>query len=259
MMRRLRIAPFLLLVLGAGACATKGQIQRLETQLAMREREQERRDSAAAAMMMDLIRVQQATLDSLESTRRAIALAKGESSAEVMDLQRSILALQENINASNRRLNEFTAQLDARQMAMQPQLTDSAGTPIGTGGTPSAMQMLEAGNAQLNRGAWLTARTAYQELLVTYPTSSLVPDAKYGIAQSYESSHPDSAVAYFREVAEQHKDSPRAASAMFKLGSRAQDRGDVAEARRWFEMVVTPAYRSTPEYPVAQQRLRQLP
>jgi TolA-binding protein len=258
-MRHHRTVPFLLLALALGACATKGQIQRLETQLAMRDREQERRDSAAAAMMMDLIRVQQATLDSLESTRRAIALAKGESSAEVMDLQRGILALQENINQSNRRLNEFTAQLDARQMAMQPQLTDSMGTPIGPGGTASAMQMLEAGNSQLNRGAWTTARAAYQELLTTYPTSALVPDAKYGIAQSYESSQPDSAVAYYREVAEQHESSPRAASAMFKLGSRAQDRGDVAEARRWFQRVVTPQYRGTPEYDVAQQRLRQLP
>lgn len=258
-MRSLRIAPFLLLGLALGGCATKGQIQRLETQLAMREREQERRDSVAAAMMRDLIQVQRATLDSLESTRRAIALAKGESSAEVMDLQRSILALQENINQSNRRLNEFTAQLDARQMAMQPQLTDSTGMPVGGGATPSAMQMLEAGNAQLNRGAWTTARSAFQGLLETYPTSSLVPDAKYGIAQSYESSQPDSAVAYFREVAEEHKNSPRAASAMFKLGARAQDRGDVAEARRWFQQVVVPQYRGTPEYDVAQQRLRQLP
>lgn len=254
-----RITFLLLLSLGLGACATKGQIERLQTQMAMRDREQERRDSATTALLRDVIQTQQATLDSLESTRRAIALAKGESSAEVMDLQRSILALQENINQSNRRLNEFTAQLDARQMAMQPPLTDSTGAPVAGGGQASAMQMLEAGQAQLNRGAWTTARGAFQDLLTTYPTSALVPDALFGIAQSYESSRADSAVAYFREVAEHHKASPRAASAMFKLGDRAERSGNVAEARQWFQQVVTPAYRGTPEYDVAQQRLRQLP
>jgi TolA-binding protein len=247
-----------LLLLSVGGCATKGQLQRIETQLAMREREQERRDSAAGALMRDILRVQQSTLDSLESTRRAIALAKGENSAEVVDLQRSILNLQETINQSNRRINEFYAQLDARESAMQPVQLDSTGAPI-AGRPASALQMLEAGQIQLNRSATTTARAAYQELLTTYPTSELVPDALYGIAQTYEGNNPDSATAYFREVARGYPDSPRAASSLFKLGAQAQAAGDLAAAKRWFQQVVTARYRSAPEYDVAQQRLRQLP
>lgn len=247
-----------LLLLGSAGCATKGQMQRIETQLAMQQREQERRDSASAALMRDILRVQQSTLDSLESTRRAIALAKGENSAEVVDLQRSILNLQETINQSNRRINEFYAQLDARESAMQPIQYDSTGAPI-AGRPPSGIQMLEAGQAQLNRGAWTTARAAFQELLTTYPSSELVPDAILGIAESYEATHPDSAVLYLREVAENYQESMKAASAMFKLGARAQAAGDLASAKRWFQQVVTARYRSTTEYDVAQQRLRQLP
>ncbi len=245
-------------MLGVVACATPGQVRRIETQLAMQQREQERRDSATAALLHDILRTQQSTLDSLESTRMAIALAKGESSAGVVDLQRTILALQENINNTNRRLNEFYAQLDSRQAVNEPPAYDSTGAPI-PGRMPSALQMLEAGQSQLDRRAWTTARSVFQELLETYPTSTVVPDALYGIALSYEQSNPDSTTAYLREVARNYAESQRAASALFKLGAKAQADGDVRAARQWFEQVVTPRYRGTPEYDVAQQRLRQLP
>lgn len=247
-----------LLMLGVAACATPGQVRRIETQLAMQQRDQERRDSANAALLRDILRTQQSTLDSLESTRMAISMAKGESSAGVVELQRHILALQENINQTNRRLNEFYAQLDSRQAANEPPAYDSTGAPI-PGRTASALQILEAGQTQLDRRAWGTARAAFQELLETYPTSTLIPDALYGIALSYEESNPDSTSAYLREVARNYPESQRAASAMFKLGAKAQDAGDVRTARQWFEQVVTPRYRGTPEYDVAQQRLRQLP
>ena len=254
----MRVSVAFFLLLSVAGCATKGQMQRIETQLAMQQREQERRDSTMAAMLVDVMKNQQNTIDSLQSTRRAIALAKGENSAEVVELQRSILALQENLNQSTRKLNEFYAQLDARESAMQPVQLDSTGAPL-PGRPASGIQMLEAGQLQLNRNAMTTARASFQELLTTYPTSTLAPDALYGIAQTYEGSKPDSATAYFREVAQNYPDSPRAASAMFKLGSQAQAAGDLATAKRWFQQVASAKYRSTPEYDVAQQRLRQLP
>src|SRR5690606_37025390 len=154
-----RFAAVAFLLLGVAACATPGQVRRIETQLAVQQREQERRDSATTAMLRDIMQTQQRTIDSLESTRRAIAMAKGESSAEVIELQRSIMALQETLNQSNRRLNEFYAQLDARQAAMmEPADGDTTGALEGGVRAASALQMLEAGQSQLNRGAMATAR-----------------------------------------------------------------------------------------------------
>jgi len=255
-----RFAAVAFLLLGVAACATPGQVRRIETQLAVQQREQERRDSATTAMLRDIMQTQQRTIDSLESTRRAIAMAKGESSAEVIELQRSIMALQENLNQSNRRLNEFYAQLDARQAAMmEPADGDTTGALEGGVRAASALQMLETGLSQLNRGAMATARMAFQDLLNTYPTSTLVPDALYGIAESYLDSQADSASAYLREVARNHRQSPRAASAMFKLGDRAQRSGDLETAKGWFQQVVTAQYRGLPEYAVAEERLRQIP
>jgi TolA-binding protein len=257
---RVRLAALLLAGIATAGCATKGQLREIETQLAIREREQERRDSTLAVALQQILRVQQATLDSLDATRRQVSLAKGETSAEAVELQRRILNLQEQMSQNNQRMNEFLAQLDARQAALlvPTDPTDSLGAAP-SGGTATAVQMLEAANTQLRRGGWATARSAYQELLVTHPLSPLVPDALFGIAESYATTVPDSATAYYLEVARIHPDSPKAASAMFKLGTRAQQRGDLAEARRWYTQVVDERYRGTAEYDLARDRLRQLP
>ena len=260
MTRGVRLALLLLAGGATAGCATKGQLREIETQLAMREREQERRDSTLAVALQQIMQVQRLTLDSLEATRRQVSLAKGETSAEALELQRRILNLQEQMAQNNQRMNDFLAQLDARQAALltPPPADDTLGTAA-PGGAATAVQMLEAGNTQLRRGAWATARNAFQELLVTHPLSPLVPDALFGIAETYATTLPDSATAYYLEVARNHGDSPKAASAMFKLGTRAQSRGDLAEARRWYTSVVADKYRGTAEYDLARDRLRQLP
>lgn len=260
MSRGVRFAVVLLVGGVAAGCATKGQIREIETQLAVQERERERRDSALAVALTQIMRVQQITLDSLEATRRQVSLAKGETSAEALELQRRILNLQEQMAQNNQRMNDFLAQLDARQAALlvPADTSDSLGVAP-AGGVATAVQMLEAGNTQLRRGGWATARSAFQQLLETHPLSPLVPDALFGIAETYVTTLPDSATAYYQEVARNHAESPKAASAMFKLGTQAQARGDLAEARRWYTQVTDDKYRGTAEYDLARDRLRQLP
>ena len=254
----MRVRAAVLLVVGLTGCATSGAIKRLETQMAMNQREQERRDSAHAATLRSILMSQQSLMDSLKNTERAISLAKGESSADLLEIRRSMSVLQERLDQSNRQLSEFYADLDARQSALQAQVPSDS-TAVAPGTVPSAQQMIQAGNSQLNQGAYGTAREAFQQMLVTHPLSSLVPDALYGIAESYAASNPDSADAYYREVETNHAESMRAASAMYKLGTRAQRAGDLAAARRWFERVHTTTYRGTDEYALAGERLRALP
>ncbi len=256
-----RAAPLLLLATGlAAACATPGQVRKLETQMAVQQREQERRDSTNAALLRQIIANQRATLDSLENTRRQVSVAKGETSAETLQLQRQILNLQEQIQQSNQRMSDYLAQIDARQaMQVRPPADSDTLAATDGGATPTAVQMLEAGNSQLRRGATTTARAAFQQLLETHPMSPLVPDALFGIAETYATTQPDSAEAYYREVARNYATSSRAASAMFKLGTRAQERGDLRAARSWYSQVATDQYRGTAEYDLARDRLRQLP
>lgn len=251
----IRVRPALLLLLGLPACATSGAIKRLETQIAMNQREQERRDSTHLATLQDITVIQQSIMDSLKQTERAISLAKGESSADLLEIRRSMNQLQERIDQSSRRVSEFYSELDARQAALDAQ-RDTTGTA--TSGVATAQQMLQAGNAQLNQGAFGTARDVFQQLLVTHPLSSLAPDALFGIAESYVTTMPDTAEAYYREVATKFPESMKAASAMYKLGDRAQKAGDRDAARRWFEKVAIAQYRGTDEYELAVVRLRDL-
>jgi TolA-binding protein len=254
-------------MLGVASCATPGQVRRIETQLMMQDREQERRDSTFQAVLAAILRQNDLLLDSLANTKAAIAAAKGQSSADLIDLQRRLQGLEESQRMSNRQISEWMAEMDrqqtARAAARLPEgdalAVDGAAGEAGAGQVATASQMLQAGNAQLSRSAWSTARAAFQELLNTHPLSSLVPDALYGIAQSYAVTNPDSANAYYRDVAENHAASPRAAQAMFKLGDLAQRGGDVATARRWYERIVVDRYRGTAEYDLAESRLRQLP
>jgi TolA-binding protein len=265
MILRGRVA--IVVLLGLAGCATKGQLRLIETQLMMQDREQERRDSTFQVALTQILRQNSILLDSLQFTRAAINDAKGQSSADLTELQRRLQGLEESQRMANRTMQEYLAELDARNAAAAQPVFDSAmvdstgGARPGGGGvvTATAAQMLQAGNSQLARSAWSTARSAFQQLLNTHPLSSLAPDAFYGIAQSYALTNPDSALAYYKEVAENYPDSPRAAVAMFKLGDQAQRSGDVAAARQWFQRIRDDRYRGTPEYDLSLSRLDRLP
>lgn len=266
-----RRTALLVFVLGlASACATPGQVRRVETQLAMMQREQERRDSVRAAELSAIIQLQRVVLDSLDRTGRQLASVKGEMSSEFVEVRRNFLQVQQLLGQSQAQLSRLRAEIEARQDAAPPVDTAPAGpaTP-GTGrptppattpsaGVPSAEQLYVTAQGQLQQGARGAARTAYRDLLRLHPTSSRVPDAFFGLAQTFEGEQADSAAVYFREVATNFADSPRAPRAMYKLGVMAEARGDVAEARSWYQRVVTDRWRGTDDYSLAEERLRRL-
>lgn len=257
----------LLLLVGLGACATPGQVRRVETQVAVMQREQERQDSARAADLDRIIAAQGRLVDSLAAINRAMGIARGELSAEFLEVRRQLLTVQTLQGQSQTRLNELRSQLEVRQDALDvvgpPPTGQSAGqvvvdtaprTPV-----PSADQIYQQSTAQLNRGSATTARAGFRELLRLHPLSPRVADAMFGIGQSFEGNQPDSARAYFADVARNFPESDRAPQAMFKLGDAAQKSGDQATARRWFSRVAVDRYRGTSEYDLAVARLRQLP
>lgn len=257
----------LFLLVGLGACATPGQVRRVETQVAVMQREQERQDSARAADLDQIIAAQGRLIDSLAVINRNMGIAKGEMSAEFLEVRRQLLTVQTLQGQSQTRLNELRSQLEARQDALDVVPPPPAGQPAGRAvtdtaprtPTPSADQIYQQSVAQLNRGSAATARIGFRELLRLHPLSPRVADAMFGIGQSFEGSQPDSALAYFADVAQNFPESDRAPQAMFKLGDAAQKSGDVATARRWFSRVAVDRYRGTSEYDLAVARLRQLP
>lgn len=257
----------LFLLVGLGACATPGQVRRVETQVAVMQREQERQDSARAADLDQIIAAQGRLVDSLAAIHRAMGIAKGELSAEFLEVRRQLLTVQTLQGQSQARLSELRSQVEARQDALDvvgppPPTSPGKSVVLDTvprASVPSADQIYQQSVAQLNRGSAATARAGFRELLRLHPLSPRVADAMFGIGQSFEGNQPDSARAYFADVAQNFPASDRAPQAMFKLGDLAQKSGDLATARRWFARVAVDRYRGTSEYDLAVARLRQLP
>ncbi|HET7599715.1 MAG TPA: tetratricopeptide repeat protein [Gemmatimonadales bacterium] len=261
---RARGAALALLAAGA-ACASPSDVRRVQNEVALLRAESARQDSARAARLTEILRVQQRIMDSLESTRRSVQSLKGDTQQDLYNIQQQLVQLQELTGQSQRRLTELRTQLDARgeQLGMSgggaPAPGDTTRTAGGPGPAPnaSADQMYEASVAQLRRGSTSTARAGLRQLLQAYPTSERVPDALYFMGQSFAAENPDSAAAYYNQVVQSHPDSPRASAAQYNLGLLAERRKDTAAAREAYQRVVQ-KYPRSDEAALARDRLKAL-
>ena len=218
-----------------------------------------RRDSARAAQLSDVIRMQQQVLDSLTANRKTVAAIKGDLSTDLYNIQQQLVQLQELTGQSQQRLTELRTRLEARGAQIEDGGVaapgDSARPADTAAASASADQMYEASLAQLRRGSLSTARLGLRELLRQYPTSERVPDALYFIGQSYASESPDSAQAYYGQVVDKYPKSPRAGSALYNLGLLAERRKDNAKAREAYQRVVQ-QYPQSDEAALARDRLK---
>ena len=250
------------LILGLGACATPGQVRRVETQLAVMERNQARADSARAAELTQIITLQRRMLDSLTSASRTIASIKGEMSAEFTESRRQMLQVQTLMGQSQQRLTELRNQLEARSDAP---VVPPAGAPVDTtrnptasigipAGTPSAEVLYSQAQRQLAQGSMTTARSAFRDLLKYYPTSPRVPDALYGIAESF-ATVPDSQFLYYSDVERSYPRSSVAPRALFKLAVLEEQRGNRTQARVYYQRVID-RYPDWEDIELVRDRLR---
>jgi TolA-binding protein len=185
----------------------------VEDQLVLSRKDAARADSARAAQLQQVITTQRRIMDSLASSQRALRTTmqsnlttlKGDLASDLYNIQQQLVQLQELTGQSQQRLTELRARLEARgaEIESAPAPGDTA-APIGGGTTSaSADQMYEASLAQLRRGSLSTARLGLRKCLG--PSSSeRAPDALYFIGQSYASENPDSAAAYYGQVAEKY-------------------------------------------------------
>ncbi len=254
------IAPALFAGAGLAGCASKGDVQMVQGEVALLKAEMARRDSARAAGLTEVIQLQRRVMDSLTANRRAVAQLKGDLSTDLYNIQQQLVQLQELTGQSQQRLTELRTRLEARgaQIETVPPATpgDSA-RPDPAGASASADQMYAASLAQLRRGSLSTARLGLREMIRLHPTSERTPDALYFIGQSFASENPDSAAAYYGQVVERHASSPRAASALYNLGLLAERRKDSAGARESYQRVAE-KYPQSDEAALARDRLKAL-
>ena len=249
--------------LGAGllttlaGCVTKSDVQRVQDDIALFKAETARRDSARAAQLTELIRVQQRVMDSLTTSRRAVGQLRGDIASDLYNIQQQLVQLQELTGQSQQRLMELRTQLEARGEQLATTAPGDTARPAGPSSQASADQMYEASLAQLRRGSTSTARLGLREMLRVYPTSERAGDALYFIGQSFAAENPDSAAFYYEQVVQKYPTSSRAGSALYNLGLLAERRKDTRRAREAYQRVVQ-RYPQSDEAALARERLKAL-
>jgi TolA-binding protein len=253
----LRLAPALAVALGA--CALKGDVRRVETQVAQLRQETARADSARAVSLGrrldDVLALQRAVLDSLNAQQRRLTLAQGELRNDLTDVQRQLVQIQELMGQSQQRLSELRGQFEQRrQQVAAPPPGGGATTPGPAPGEPGPEQLYDLAVRQLRGGSPQTARQALQKLLTDYPQHDRVPDALFQLAESWAGTSPDSAAGAYERIAKEHPNSTRAPAALYKLGLLAEQRGDPRAARVFYQRVVA-GYPRSEEAALARTKL----
>jgi len=248
-----------------GACATKGQVDRLIVDLTSLRVETARRDSARAAALAQIISHNQRIMDSLAAGRQALRLVESRLGADVTEIQRQLLQVQELTGQSQARLSQLKAQLDARAEQVEaagPRPGPGADTTRGAGGVPapptvSADQMYQSARSMQLRGSMGTARQAYRDFLRAYPGHALAPNATLYIGDTFAGESPDSAAYYYEQVVSQSPRSAQAPTALYKFALLEERRGKTAEARRHYERLLR-EYPRADEADLARDRLANL-
>ncbi len=260
------VLPALLLALLSG-CATSGAVRRVETQVTVLRVETARRDSVRAAELERVIGLQESLLDSLSQTQQALRAFRSATNADITEVTRQLVAIQELSGQSQQRLSQLRADLEARYQGglvapMNPPAGpgDTTGAAFTPGGPPppSANQMFQAALMQLRRGSLGTARMGFQEYLMQWPQDAQVPDALYQVGETFATENPDSALAYYDRVLREFPASPRAPTALYKIGRLSEERNDIPAARAAYQRLLRDYPRAADEVPLAQGRLAAL-
>lgn len=250
-MRRGLVAPVLLL---AVACATPGQVRRVETQVAVLQRDQARADSARAAQLSDLLRTMMRAFDSLSAANRTLQARVAQSSrdnqAQYDDLNRQLVQTRELLASSQGKISELRNQIDMSRTPPPASGTDTTGA-TSTAVALSPGTILDNANSQNRAGARAAARLGYRQVLARYPNSAEAPEAMYGLADTFDGDgQADSARVYWTQVVKQWPKSPKAPTSLYKLGMDALARGNRAAAKDYFKQIVD-KYKDSLEFDVA--------
>jgi TolA-binding protein len=242
-----------LLLSGVVACATPGQVKRVETQVAMLEREHARADSARAAQLTAILTEQQRAYDSLVAFQQTLATRMARMDRDnqglYQDLNRQLVRTNELLASSQGKISELRNQIETSRSA--PGLAGDSLSPGGATVPLSPSTILDEANSQNRAGSLAAARLMYRRILDSFPTAAEAPEAMYGLADTFDGENQaDSAQVYWSQVVKRWPKSVKAPTSLYKLGMNALARGNRAAAKDYFKQIVD-GYKDSLEYDVA--------
>lgn len=244
------------LVLFGGACASKGDVQQMESNMLAEIR-------AIKASQDSLNRdLRGAVVDSLETQEMRQLQGRSEQQRQLAQIQQSLAQVLDLLGQIETELQRSRAYGRATTVPVVPggPIGDAGtGTPGGgAGGDDAAAALYNSAQNQFNRGAYATSRTGFAEYLRLYSDSELAPDAQFYLARTHEETDdPAAALAEYARVLELYPNSRRAPSALYASGRIELDRGNTQDAIEFFSRVVR-GYPNSDEAILAERRLSDL-
>jgi tol-pal system protein YbgF len=233
------------------ACATKGDIRNMRTDL---QRMEARQDS----VLLEIQRQNRLLLDSIRTSIALTVDARGTTAAQLRQFEQNVSQLGQLVGQVMGSLNRIDQRLDGltRSGGVGGVAQAGGGAPSG-GGT--AEEYYGTGMQMMTQQSYATARMAFEQLVREFPQHERAPDAQFQIGQSfYHEEQFDAAYGALDQVAALWPEAPRAAAALFRAGAIAEERRDFARARRYYERVRA-EYPASEEARPAQQKLQSLP
>ncbi|HEY0931987.1 MAG TPA: tol-pal system protein YbgF [Gemmatimonas sp.] len=278
-----RLVPLVALAATGGCFATRGDVRIVQSDVLALRTEVLRQQQQHQETLTQTMRLLQVASDSLSRVGARTVSIQGDVRGEMRAIREQLLQVQTLLGQSQATIGRLRAELEARNNApvpMQPAGPPTGGPPNASGtssGTrnpppaavpvdsaamtptgPGPNQLFTNGMDQLNRGSTSTARTLFQELITTYPTSDYVPDAQYWIAESLaKENNLAAADAAYAAVVSAHPTSAKAPTALYKRAQLLLRQNNSAQAKQLFEQVIAKYPRSN-EAALAEETLKTL-
>jgi tol-pal system protein YbgF len=242
--------------------ATKQDIDRLQADIAGTRVSSGAADSVQRAQLVELSRSVRAVNDSIFALSRKVAAMRTASESEMTAMRENISQLQDLSGQSEQRMRDVRAALEEKRQ--QQDQAAPAATPDSTGSLsapatgPGPLQLLQAGRDQLLKGGNASARSAFNELITKYPKSEYVPEAMFYTAQAYAAERNLTAAdAEYSALIAKYPTSPRVPTAMYKRALQLQAGKKNVEAKRLYQDIIKRFPRSD-EAALADERLQSM-
>jgi len=240
MTRWLSVAPILLVTAG-GCLATKGDIRLLQdelratrAQVAVGDTTILRADEARRQQLASLSAALNRTSDSLRSLTARVAAFQANTSGELGAIGTQMVQVQALLGQSARAVQEARQQLQALREganAPLPPITPSDTTQRAAG-VPGPGTLFTSAIEALKQGSFRTARTGFDQLLTSYPTSEQAPLAQLRVADAYKGEgNTPAADSVYQLVVNKYPKTPEAATALYRHGRILWDTDKKSEAR----------------------------
>ena len=222
-------------LLSLSACATKGDLRNIQTEIRGLSA---RQDSVLLALRLQ----SQLTQDSLRGTADQLFQIRGSVTQQLDRILNELSEIRELSGQNQRTIASIRDQLEglrrASLMAAQAPVEPGGGQPAPRA-SGTAEETYNAALVQFNRGSLTAARIAFQQFLRAYPSHELAPEAEYKLADILvQEGSLEAAIDAFARIPELYPDALKVSDALYRIGVLHVELGQEDEARTFFERVV---------------------